>query len=99
MQVVYVREGVAVWPARTERIMGRLSLINQHSVLFLAWLPYSEGLLKKDGTFSGAPVDSPPSVQSRGEYVVRVCTYLCTALGGSREVVTGTRAQPGELSP
>ena len=66
MQVVYVREGVAVWPAKDERIMGRLSLIMQHSVLFLAWLPYSQGQLRKDGTFLGTPGDASPSVQSRG---------------------------------
>ena len=50
-QVVFVREGVAVWPSRTERIMGRLSLVKQHCVLFMAWLPYSRGTLQEDGTF------------------------------------------------
>lgn len=40
-QVLYVREGVAVWPCRRRRILGRLSIVEQHSVLFLAWLPYS----------------------------------------------------------
>lgn len=67
MQVVYVREGVAVWPAKTERIMGRLSLLNQHSVLFICWLPYSEGQLRKDGTFLSPAGESAPSAQSRGE--------------------------------
>ena len=65
-----MREGVAVWPARDERIMGRLSLIMQHSVLFLAWLPYSQGQLRKDGTFLGSSGDSSPSVQSRGQVYV-----------------------------
>ena len=51
MQVVYVREGVAVWPTKNQRIMGRLSLIKQHQVMFLAWLPYSQGSINKDGTF------------------------------------------------
>ncbi|KAK9814540.1 hypothetical protein WJX72_007608 [[Myrmecia] bisecta] len=50
-EVVYVREGVAVWPTKSERIMGRLSLIKQHRVMFLAWLPYSNGSLNEDGTF------------------------------------------------
>lgn len=36
-----MREGVGVWPSRTRRILGRLSLVKQHAVLFLAWLPYS----------------------------------------------------------
>lgn len=40
-QVVYVKEGVAVWPSKNQRIMGRLSLVKQHCVMFLAWLPYS----------------------------------------------------------
>ena len=40
-EVVYVREGVAVWPTKEQRILGRLSLVKQHCVLFLAWLPYS----------------------------------------------------------
>ena len=66
MQVVYVREGVAVWPAKTERIMGRLTLMNQHGVLWICWLPYSEGQLRKDGTFLSPSGDSSPSVQSRG---------------------------------
>ena len=62
-----MREGVAVWPAKTERIMGRLSLVNQHSVLFICWLPYSEGQLRKDGTFLSPAGESAPSVQSRGK--------------------------------
>ncbi|GLC59853.1 hypothetical protein PLESTB_001542900 [Pleodorina starrii] len=52
-EVVFVREGVAVWPcgARSERILGRLSLVKQCNVLFMAWLPYSRGVLQQDGTF------------------------------------------------
>ncbi|CAD7699808.1 unnamed protein product [Ostreobium quekettii] len=51
--VIYVRDDVAVWPSRdvSSRIMGRLSLVKQHSVLFIAWLPYSKGALNEDGTF------------------------------------------------
>lgn len=50
-EVVFVKEGVAVWPTRAERIMGRLSLVKQHCVMFLAWLPYSRGSVLEDGTF------------------------------------------------
>lgn len=46
-----MREGVAVRPSQNEKILGRLSLIKQHRVVFLAWLPYSNGSLKEDGTF------------------------------------------------
>ncbi len=46
-----MREGVAVWPSRSERILGRLSLVKQCHVMFLAWLPYSRGTLQPDGTF------------------------------------------------
>ena len=59
LQVVYVREGVAVWPTKTERIMGRLSLIEQHQVLFLAWLPYGPGMLNEDGTWQQVAPASP----------------------------------------
>ncbi len=47
-----MREGVAVWPGpRAARIPGRLSLVKQAGVLFLAWLPYSRGCLQQDGSF------------------------------------------------
>jgi hypothetical protein len=51
LQVVFVREEVAVYPNRSQHIMGRLSLVKQHGVLFLAWLPYSRGSLGQDGSF------------------------------------------------
>ena len=54
-----MREGVAVWPTKTERIMGRLSLIEQHQVLFLAWLPYGPGTLNEDGTWQQVAPASP----------------------------------------
>jgi hypothetical protein len=50
-QVVFVREGVSVCPSRNECIKGRLSLVKQHHVMFLAWLPYNHGALQEDGTF------------------------------------------------
>ena len=54
-QVVFVREEVAVYPNRSQHIMGRLSLVKQHGVLFLAWLPYSAGSLGQDGSFQVRP--------------------------------------------
>ena len=63
-QVVYVREGVAVWPTKSQRIMGRLSLIKQHQVMFLAWLPYSQGSLNRDGTFYSSATAEKSAVQS-----------------------------------
>ena len=56
LQVTYVREGVAAVVAKNERIMGRLSLIKQNRVMFLAWLPYSPGSLLPDGTFHTPPI-------------------------------------------
>ena len=51
-----MREGVAVWPGpRAPRIPGRLSLVKQAGVLFLAWLPYSRGCLQQDGSFRVVP--------------------------------------------
>ena len=61
-----MREGVAVWPTRSERIVGRLSLIRQHRVLFLSWLPYAPGALAPDGVFTPTPADTPPSSPARG---------------------------------
>ncbi|DBB08963.1 TPA: hypothetical protein ACH3X3_007597 [Trebouxia sp. C0006] len=63
-EVVYVREGVAVWPTKNQRIMGRLSLIKQHQVMFLAWLPYSQGSLNKDGTFYSSATAEKSATQS-----------------------------------
>ena len=64
LQVVYVREGVAVWPTKNQRIMGRLSLIKQHQVMFLAWLPYSQGSLNSDGTFFSSATAEKSATQS-----------------------------------
>lgn len=44
------------WPAfptpTAVVLAGRLSLVTQHRVLFLAWLPYAKGVLREDGTFA-----------------------------------------------
>lgn len=74
-QVIYVREGVAAVVARRERIMGRLSLIKQARVMFLAWLPYSPGSVLPDGTLHPPPtvVASSPAPAARGR-AQRTCT-------------------------
>eukprot|EP00193_Tetraselmis_chui_P017368 CAMPEP_0177782312 /NCGR_PEP_ID=MMETSP0491_2-20121128/18382_1 /TAXON_ID=63592 /ORGANISM="Tetraselmis chuii, Strain PLY429" /LENGTH=709 /DNA_ID=CAMNT_0019302567 /DNA_START=173 /DNA_END=2302 /DNA_ORIENTATION=+ len=54
-EVIYVREDVSVWPTRRDHIDGRLTLIKQASVTFVAWLPYTHGTLNQDGTFSATP--------------------------------------------
>ena len=59
-----MREGVAVWPTKNQRIIGRLSLIKQHQVMFLAWLPYSQGSLNKDGTFYSSATAEKSATQS-----------------------------------
>jgi len=65
-EVIYVREGVAVWPSRAKHIPGRLSLVKQHCVVFLTWLPYSHGTLLEDGTFTVDAAPSPRSSRSAG---------------------------------
>jgi hypothetical protein len=42
-EVVYVREDVSVRPTAASRIEGRLSLVRQGAMLFIAWLPYRHG--------------------------------------------------------
>ncbi|GMH45319.1 hypothetical protein BSKO_13276 [Bryopsis sp. KO-2023] len=50
-EVVFASEHVSVCPSRDIKIAGRLSLVKQRMVLFMAWLPYSKGTLNEDGTF------------------------------------------------
>ncbi|KAK9918155.1 hypothetical protein WJX75_001762 [Coccomyxa subellipsoidea] len=70
-EVTYVREGVAAVVAKNERIMGRMSLIKQNRVMFLAWLPYSPGSLLPDGTFHSPPiVAAAPTARDRTMYAV-----------------------------
>ncbi|BDA49286.1 TBC1 domain family member 15 [Coccomyxa sp. Obi] len=70
-EVTYVREGVAAVVAKNERIMGRLSLIKQNRVMFLAWLPCSPGSLLPDGTFHTPPiVATAPTARDRTMYAV-----------------------------
>ncbi len=77
VQVVYVREGIAMWPTKQVRIMGRLSLVKQHCVMFLSWLPYSAGSLNADGTFQlpagAARGTSAPPPEPHGA----CCTSFC----------------------
>jgi hypothetical protein len=50
--------------------MGRLSLIKQNRVLFLAWLPYSPGSLLPDGTFHTPAVvaSTAAAKEAKGEW-------------------------------
>ncbi|CAD7701447.1 unnamed protein product [Ostreobium quekettii] len=73
--VIFVRDDVAVWPSRdvNSRIMGRLSLVKQHSVLFIAWLPYSKGALNEDGTFQlDSQTDNSEADRERGRTMYAV---------------------------
>lgn len=80
-QVVYVREAVAVWPTKSQRIMGRLSLIKQHQVMFLAWLPYSQGSLNRDGTFYSSATAEKSAVQSaKGAPLLKGAALLTTLI-------------------
>ena len=82
MQAVYVRDGVAAVVARKERIVGRLSLIKQNHVIFLAWLPNSAGSMLPDGTFHTAPLLSQPAASATGEQATQVvCVQLCSPAG------------------
>jgi hypothetical protein len=67
-----VREGVAIWPSSTRRILGRLSLVKQHGILFISWLPYS----------------STPAAAAAGDYVtvsagVALAAAECVAFGAT----------------
>jgi len=47
--------------------MGRLSLIKQNHVIFLAWLPNSAGCMLPDGTFHTSPLMSNPAAPATGK--------------------------------
>ena len=64
--MIFIREGVAAVVGKRERILGRLSLIKQARVMFLAWLPYSPGSLLPDGTFLPPTVVASPAPSARG---------------------------------
>eukprot|EP00884_Botryococcus_braunii_P015793 jgi/Botrbrau1/2898/Bobra.0036s0039.2 len=71
-EVVYIREGVAMWPTRQSRIMGRLVLVRQQHVLFFSWLPYSPGTLQAPGSFvaPSPSLASSPDLHDRTMYAV-----------------------------
>lgn len=83
-----MREGVAAVVARRERIMGRLSLIRQARVLFLAWLPYSPGSVLPDGTLHPPAVVASPAPAARGgssfgappPHAISIGRTMCQAL-------------------
>ncbi len=68
---MYVRDGVAAVVARKDRIMGRLSLIKQNHVIFLAWLPNSAGSMLPDGTFHTTPLMNHLTAPATGN----ICTF------------------------
>ena len=47
--------------------MGRLSLIKQNDVIFLAWLPNSAGSMLPDGTFHTSPLTGHPAASITGD--------------------------------
>ena len=63
---MYVRDGVAAVVARKDRIMGRLSLIKQNHVIFLAWLPNSASSILPDGTLHITPLMSHLTAPATG---------------------------------
>ncbi len=67
-------------PSKSERIMGRLTLVKQHCVIFLAWLPYSRGSLHQDGTFDDSGVEGEQEQeQLQGGGVLALPGPLCDA--------------------
>lgn len=66
-EVLFIKEGVGVWPRKHEKILGRLSLVKQHRVIFLAWLPYSQGHLTETGNFTEVVEDDSESPSSPPE--------------------------------
>lgn len=73
--------------AKNERIMGRMSLIKQNRVMFLAWLPYSPGSLLPDGTFHSPPIVAAAPT-ARGELHRTACSQLAS---GHRQTCTVAR--------
>lgn len=71
-EVIFAKDAVSIRPTRSEAIAGRLSILRQQRMVFLAWLPYSQGCLQEDGTFQ-PPADaarSPASAVDRTAYAV-----------------------------
>ncbi|GIL66599.1 hypothetical protein Vafri_20088 [Volvox africanus] len=103
-EVIFVREGVAVWPgARTERILGRLSLVKQCNVLFMAWLPYSRGILQEDGTFQVTKAEAaahPSSSPSPSAMTAGICDAGASgSLGSKGPAVNGGGGGRGSGGP
>ncbi|GFR42982.1 hypothetical protein Agub_g3981 [Astrephomene gubernaculifera] len=100
-EVVFVREGVAVWPgARSERILGRLSLVKQCGVLFMAWLPYSRGVLQADGTFRVVAADADADARDAHDAKMVVAKARGRVVNGGGAVgATGTAAEAAMPPP
>lgn len=55
-EVIYVRGGVSIRPTPSSHIKGRLSLVRQDRVLFIAWLPSALRHRKARAPASPSPV-------------------------------------------
>lgn len=76
-EIVHESECVSVWPSRDCKIDGQLSLVRQHALLFLAWIPYSKGNINEDGTFQLRDCYTPYP-QDTGEINCLILVYFCT---------------------
>ena len=84
---------MAIRPTRSDRILGRLSLIKQHGVLFLAWLPYTPGTLLASGAYLPAPGGDAGSVMSYAIHPVALSVSWrlpCLCLEGLLSVARGS---------
>lgn len=62
MQVLFTRENVSVYPAKKQRITGRVSLLKLKPAVFFSWLPYRQpGSASGDGTEDEDKADLGPS--------------------------------------
>lgn len=84
LQVVYLRENVAVWPSSRQCILGRLSLVKQARVLFIAWLPYGRS----------APSTAPAST---AKAVAKATTQLSHSGGYESAVMQRAGSLPAHL--
>lgn len=62
MQVLFTRENVSVYPAKKQRITGRVSLLKLKPSVFFSWLPYRQpGSVSSDSTEDEGKADIGPS--------------------------------------
>ena len=62
MQVLFTRENVSVYPAKKQRITGRVSLLKLKPAVFFSWLPYRQpGSISNDSLEDEDKADIGPS--------------------------------------